>query len=132
MQLLLRWLVSAVALYITVLVGRACRIEGFWVAPGLPGVQGLLVFVLALGIANAVLRPLLRFFTLPLSCLTFGLFAFVINAVLFWLAGYVADQLTQGFHVDGWKAPLFGSVVMSLVAGVANKLIVTDREKKRL
>ena len=130
MQLLLRWLISAVALYITVLVGRALHLR-FWVAPGLPGVQGLLVFVLVLGIANAVLRPMLKLLTLPLSCLTFGLFAFVINAVLFWLAGFVADQLTQGFHVAGFAAPLFGSVVMGLVSGALNFAVVSKREKKR-
>ena len=100
MQLLLRWLISAVALYITVLVGRALHLR-FWVAPGLPGVQALLIFALALGIANAVLRPLVQLFTLPLSCLTFGLFAFVINALMFWLAGQVAGRATSGFHVGG-------------------------------
>ena len=130
MQLLLRWLVSAVALYITVLVGRALHLR-FWVAPGLPGVQGLLLFSLALGVANAVLRPVLRFFAMPLSCLTFGLFGFVINAVLFWLAGFAADQATGGIHVAGFVAPLFGSVVMGLVSGALNFVIVTDREKKR-
>ena len=130
MQLLLRWIISAVALYITVLAGRALHLR-FWVAPGLPGVQALLIFALALGIANAVLRPLVQFFTLPLSCLTFGLFAFVVNALMFWLAVRVVSQATGGLRVAGWQATLFGSVVMSLVSGALNFLLISSREKKR-
>ncbi|MBV9848633.1 MAG: phage holin family protein [Armatimonadetes bacterium] len=131
MQLLLRWLVSAVALYITVLLGQALHLR-FWVAAGLPGVEGVLLFVLILAVANAVLRPLVRLLTLPLSCLTFGLFAFVVNALMFWIAGQVADGFTHGFHVAGFEAPLFGSVVMGLLSGLINKMVVTDREKKKL
>ena len=130
MQLLLRWLISAVALYITVLAGPGLHLR-FWVAPGLPGVQGLLLFALALGIANAVLRPLVQFFTLPLSCLTFGLFAFVVNALMFWLAGLAANQATGGIHVAGWDAPLFGSVVMAVISGALNFVLISSREKKR-
>ena len=132
MQLLLRWIVSAVALYATVRVGQALHIEKFWVAHGLAGVQGLLVFVLILAVANAVLRPVLKALTMPLTCLTFGLFAFILNALLFWGAGQAADALTHGFHVAGWQAPLFGSVVMGALSAIINAVVVTDREKKRL
>jgi putative membrane protein len=130
MQLLLRWIISAVALYITVLVGRALHLP-FWIAPGLPGVQGLLLFALALGIANAVLRPIVQFFTVPLSCLTFGLFAFVINALMFWLAGQVANQTTGGIRVAGWEAPLFGSIVMAVISGALNFVLISSRERRR-
>ena len=128
MYLLLRWLLSAVALYLTVVVGIALQIQRFSLASFPADVEGALVFVLLLGIANAVLRPLLKLFTLPLTCLTFGLFSFVINAFLFWLVG----QYTPGFHVAGWQAPLFGSVVMSLVGGLLNTLLSgRERERKR-
>ena len=128
MQLLVRWIVSAVALYLTVVLGRALGLS-FHVAPGLTGVEGLLLTALVLGIINAVLRPIVRLLTLPLTCLTFGLFAFVVNALMFWLAGQVAPQK---FHVSGLVASLFGSVVMGLLSGLINAFVVTDREKKRL
>lgn len=127
MHLLLRWLFSAIALYVTVLVGNALNIQSFSLAPFPKNLEGALVFVLLLGIANAVLRPLLKALTLPLTCLTLGLFSFVINAFLFWLVG----QYTPGFHVAGWQAPLFGSVVMSLVGGLLNNLLVSNRERER-
>jgi putative membrane protein len=128
MQLLLRFLASAVALYITVRVGQALHIEKFWVAPGLAGAEGLVVTALALGLVNAVLRPVVKALTMPLTCLTFGLFALVVNAALFWLASQVVPAK---FHVAGWEAPLFGSVVMGLVSGLLNLLVVPDRERRR-
>ena len=80
--------------------------------------QGALLFVLVLSLANLVARPVLKAVTLPLTCLTLGLFNFVINAFLFWLVG----QFIPGFHVAGWQAPLFGSVVMSIVGGFLNNM----------
>ena len=126
MYLLLRWILSAVGLYVTVLLGRALGLR-FYVAPGLAGVQGLLLMVAVLGVVNAVLRPVVKLIALPLSCLTFGLLGFVINALMFWLAG----QFVPGFHVGGLWAPLFGSVVMGLVSGALNHLLVSRRERRK-
>ena len=134
MTLLLRWVLSTIALYLTVAAANALNVIypslhlRFWVAPGLAGVEGLLLAVLTLGIANAVLRPILRALTLPLTCLTFGLFAFVINALLFWRAGQVVPTM---FHVAGWQGALFGSLVMGLVGGILNNVLVSKREKRR-
>ena len=133
MYLLLRWLLCAVGLYLTVAAANALNAVypalhlRFWVAPGLAGIEGLLLTVLVLGIANAVLRPVLRALALPLTCLTFGLFAFVINAALFWLAGQAAPSL---FHVAGWQGALFGSVIMGIVGGFAN-MLASKRERRR-
>lgn len=134
MTLLLRWVLSAVALYLTVVAADVLDAHypalhlRFFAAPGLAGVEGLLVTVLVLGIANAVLRPILRALTLPLTCLTFGLFAFVINALLFWGAGQVVPDK---FHVTGWQGALFGSLVMGFVGGILSNVLVSKREKRR-
>jgi len=74
-----------------------------------------------------VLRPVLKLLTLPLTCLTLGLFSFIVDAFLFWLVG----QFIPGFHVAGWQAPLFGSVVMSLIGGLLNNVLVSKRERER-
>ncbi len=123
LHILLRWIASAAALFLTVKAGQALHLP-FYVAPGLSGVQGLLLMTLVLGIVNAVLRPIVQLLTLPLSCLTFGLFAFVVNAALFWLSG----QFVPGFHVAGFLAPLFGSVVMGIVGGALSTLLIPKRE----
>ena len=71
--------------------------------------------------------PFSRRLTLPLTCLTFGLFAFVVNALLFWLVGAVRAGLPR----RGLAAPLFGSVVMGLVGGLLNNVLVSKRERER-
>ncbi len=132
MMLLLRWLVSALALYLVVVLANVLDTRypllhlKFYVAPGLAGVEGLLVTVVVLAVANAVLRPILKALTLPLTCLTFGLFSFVINALLFWLS---AQVVPGKFHVTGWQGALFGSVVMGIVGGILNNVLVSKREK---
>ena len=126
MQLVLRWLLSGAALYITVFTGKALGLP-FYLASGLSGAEGALIFVVILAVVNAVIRPIAQFLAFPLTCLTFGLFAFVVNALLFWAAG----QITPVFHVRGVFAPLFGSVVMGLVSGALNNMLVSNAEKKR-
>lgn len=70
-------------------------------------------FALVLGLINATIRPILRVLTLPLTCLTFGLFALVLNAALFGLAAW----LTPGMTVTTWGA-LLGAVIASVAGGV--------------
>ena len=124
---------SAFALYLTVIVtnllgrGHPALHLHFFTAPGLAGVEGLLVTVTALGIVNAVLRPLVKALTLPLTCLTLGLFSFVINALLFWLSCQIVPHK---FRVEGWQTPLFGSLAMGFVGGLLNNILVSKREKR--
>ncbi len=70
-------------------------------------------FALVLGLINATIRPILRILTLPLTCLTFGLFALALNAGLFGLAAW----LTPGITVTFWGAVL-GAIVASIAGGI--------------
>ncbi|GJM61238.1 MULTISPECIES: phage holin family protein [Persicobacter] len=63
-----------------------------------------------LSILNAFIRPLMLIFTLPVNILTLGLFTFVINAVVI----LFADSIVSGFHVAGFWAALFFSILLSL------------------
>ena len=64
-----------------------------------------------LGIVNAVIRPILVFLTFPLTILTFGLFLFVVNALMLQLT----SALVPGMKVDGFGPALWGSLVLSLL-----------------
>jgi putative membrane protein len=76
---------------------------------------------------NSIVRPILIFFTLPLTFLTLGLFLLVVNAITFGLAAW----FVPGFQVSGFWAALFGSIVMSLIAAVLSMFIkVGDAPKK--
>lgn len=113
-SVLIRWLVSAVALYLTAVLAQALGI-GIHVE----GVVPALIAVVVLGIVNALIRPLFVLLTLPLNCLTLGLITFLINAFMFWLVGY----LVPGLDVHGFWAAIFGSIVMGIISGLANQLI---------
>lgn len=112
--LLIRWLVSVVALYITVFAGKALGL-----GLGVKNILGAFIAVLVLAVVNATIRPLLKLFTMPLNCMTLGLIGILINALMFWLVGAVGT----GLIVKGFWAALFGSIVMGLVGGVLNTVV---------
>ena len=114
MNLIIRWLVNVVAVWLTVQLGQVLGLglkwQGFWSAT---------VFVLVLAIVNALIRPIAQLLAMPLTCLTFGLFAFVVNALLFWGTA----RITHGIEVPTFWAALFGSVVLSLLSGIINRSV---------
>jgi putative membrane protein len=88
-----------------------------------PGIKAnnLVAFIIAatvLGLINAFIRPLLWFLTAPLSVLTFGLFALVINALMIMLA----SALVPGFEVKGFGSAFLGAVIMAIIGVI---IIVT-------
>ncbi len=119
--IVLRWVANAVALLLTVWLGKTfglgLYVSGFW---------GAMIAALVIGLMNAVIRPLVMMFALPLNCLTFGLFGLIINAFLFWLAGEVLAE----FEVEGPFAALFGSIVMSLFSGVLSQAVAPEKRRE--
>jgi len=95
---------------------------GLWIAsaivPGMEfgGTGTLLLAALLLGLVNAVVRPLLVLFTLPITILTLGAFLLVVNAAMLGLVAALLD----GFALDGFSSALLGSIVVSLTGWVAS------------
>ena len=129
MHLIIRWILSAVALYITVYLGHLILGRGLCIEPGTKAIVPALITVAVLGIVNAIIRPIVELIALPITCLTLGLFTFIINAVLFWIVGQVMEPF--GFHVHGFIAALFGSVVMAVISGLLNHFVASPKEKGR-
>lgn len=77
------------------------------------------IAVFVLGILNAIVRPVLVLFTLPITIITLGLFTFVINAALFLFAASFLD----GFKVDGFWTALLGSVILSVASTIGARWI---------
>ena len=71
--------------------------------------SSLLISALMLGFANAIVRPILVFLTLPLTLLTFGLFLLVINALMIMLVAAVV----KGFKVSGFWTAFFASIFIA-------------------
>jgi putative membrane protein len=77
----------------------------------------LVVAAVALGVVNALLRPIIVLVTLPLSFITLGLFLLVINGFLFWLVA----QYIEGFYVADFWSALLGALIVSIVSSAAHQ-----------
>ena len=116
MQLLLIWFLNALALLTVAYVLPGITVDGF---------TGALVAALILGLINMLLRPLLIFFTLPVTVVTFGLFILVINGLLFWFAGSVL----KGFEVSGFWTGVFGALLYSIFSSVLAMIFFEKKSK---
>jgi len=121
-RILLRLLVNAIALWVAVEI-----------VPGIYAESPLTILIVALifGVVNALIRPVIAFFTCPMIVLTLGLFIFVINAVMLWFTAWVARTLDLGFGITGgfWSA-FWGALVISLVS-FAISLLIKDEDRGR-
>lgn len=123
MKLLLRWLISAVSLYVAVLIVPGISVEGTaWIA--------FTVMALVLGLVNAVVRPILKLLSCGFIIITLGLFVFVINAASFMLASSIAQNwFGVGFYVDSFGAALLGSIIVSVVSVILSSILIDEKEK---
>lgn len=85
------------------------------------GLGTLIVAALILGIFNAILRPVLLIITLPITILTFGLFALIINGLV--LA--ITSALIPGFVVTGFWAAVWGALIISIFSAIINRMVAT-------
>jgi putative membrane protein len=120
MRLLLRWLITAIALLVAVNLVPGITIEGTngWIA--------VLLMAVSLGLVNALVRPILKLLTCPLIFLTLGVFVLVINAVCLLLASWLTRNVFGvGFYVESFWAALLGAIIVSVVS-VLLSLFVSD------
>jgi putative membrane protein len=107
LPLLLHWAITAASLWLASRVFRGLRFDDG---------RSLVIAALLLGLANAVVRPVLVLLTLPLTLVTFGVFLLVINALMLLLVA----RLVRGFSIRGFGTAFFASIfiaVLSLVIG---------------
>jgi len=102
MKLIVKWLCSAAALLAVAYLYSGVTVTSFPAA---------LLAAAVLGALNIVVRPVLVLLTLPVTLVTLGLFLFVINALMFWIAA----SLLSGLQVTGFVAALIGSLIYSML-----------------
>lgn len=106
-----RFLGTVAAVVLTVNIVPGIEVSGGWLT--------ILLVALVWSVITMVIRPVLSVLTLPITLITFGLFAFVLNALLFWAMEFVVP----GFSVDGFLAALLGAVVLSVLGWLINKVL---------
>jgi putative membrane protein len=110
MEIILVWILNAVALLIVAYILPGINVASFGSA---------LIAALVLGLLNTLVKPLLILLTLPITVVTLGLFLLVINALVFWFAG----SILKGFQVNGFWWAVIGAIVYSLVSGLLSRLM---------
>jgi putative membrane protein len=122
-NLLIRWIINAVALAIAATLVRGIHVDGGW--------QVLALAALIFGLVNALIRPLVTLLTCPLIILTLGLFTLVINAGMLLLASWLAGIVGIGFSVEGFWPAFWGGLVISIVSAVLSLVLKDDYERGR-
>lgn len=110
MELILVWILNAVALLVVAYVLPGITVASFGSA---------LIAALVLGLLNTLVKPVLILLTLPITIVTLGLFLLVLNALVFWFVGSVL----KGFQVNGFWWALLGAFVYSVVSGLLSRLL---------
>ena len=103
MRLLVRYLCTVVAVILTVYLVPGVSAPGGW--------ETVFIVALVWSAISLVIKPVLHILTLPITILTFGLFALILNALLFWLMA----AIVPGFVVSGFFPALFGAIVLSIL-----------------
>ena len=122
MRFLIRLLINAAALWVAVKLVPGVDYSGSWL--------GLLGVALVFGVLNAIVRPVLMFFSIPLLLITLGLFTFVINGVLLLLTSWMSGAFGIAFHVRGIWAAMLGALVVTIVSMVLSKFVAEEKEKE--
>lgn len=114
MKLLIKILLNTFALWIV-----SYLIPGFY----FESTQALIVTAVVVGIVNTFIKPVLQIIFIPISIITFGITAILINVVLLWGVSY----LVPGFEIDGFWTAAISSIALMLVSLFLNKL---SKERK--
>lgn len=110
MAILIGWLINAISLFVTAKIVPGISVDSY---------QNLFLAALVIGIINALIKPILQIISLPITLLTLGIFALIINALLLSLAAWVVP----GFHIASFWSAFLGAIVLSVVSTILNSLV---------
>ncbi len=110
MKLLIGWIVNAIALYVAVALVPGIAVSSW---------QILILAAAVIGIVNTFIKPIVQIVSLPITVLTIGIFALIINAAMLGLSAW----LVPGFTVVGFWSAFLGAIILSLVSTVLHTLL---------
>ncbi len=111
MKTVLKFLGTVAAVLLTVNIVPGITVTGGWLT--------ILLVALVWSVITLVVRPVLSILTLPVTIITFGLFSFVLNALLFW----AMMLIVPGFAIAGFWNALLGALVLSLLTWLIHKVL---------
>ena len=124
---------------IRVIVNALALAAAVWVVPGLKIVAAgegtmstviaYLVVAVIFGLVNALVRPIVKLFSLPITCLTLGLFTIVINALMLLLTSWLTTFTPIELVIEQfWWDAIAGTIIISIVSAVLGLFVKSDRD----
>ena len=111
LTLLIKWLISSLGIF---LVGT--YLPGIHV----PNYKVALIVALVLAVLNVTLRPILKLISFPITFLTLGLFALVVNGFVFWLVPFIV----KSFVIDTFWWAVLGAIIVSFITGILDRIVL--------
>ncbi len=121
-SLVIRLAINAVALWVAARLISGIEIEGW---------GSLLAVAVIFGFVNAVIKPVVHILGCPLTCLTFGIFALVINAAMLALTAWIAGLFDLNMSIDGFWPALWGALLISIVSAILSAIVGKPRRRPR-
>jgi len=118
MKIIIRLAVNAIALYLAVVVlqGRGLNMTD-------PSITNYALLALIFAVINTFLKPILKIVGCPILVLTLGLGSLLINTLLFYVLSWISQQLHLGFEVTSFWGAFFGSLIVSVVSVILNRVL---------
>ncbi|WP_084104543.1 phage holin family protein [Demequina sp. NBRC 110056] len=128
MKFLLNVIVSAVAIWIATLLPLELAVTGgeaeWWTR-----VLAFLALGAVVALLNAIVKPVLKVLALPITILTLGLFALVINWFILWLTAWISEQVDfVNLSIGGFWQTLFAALVISIATAIMGALVGSRRD----
>lgn len=122
---LLRWLFLSIAIALTAWIMPGVTIHGsggqFWI--------NLIIIAAVYGLVNAIIRPIVMFFTCPCIALTLGLFILIINALMLSLTNWLLPNILT---VDGFWTTFFAALLISIFSGLLNIFLYDKNSEQKI
>ena len=122
MGFVLRWIITAVAV-----AAAVWMVPGVEVSSATESWVGVAVFALFLALLNMSIKPILQILSLPITCLTLGIFYLIVNTFMLYLASWLATGLFDtGLVISSFGSAFVASIVISVVSAILNSIVGAD------
>ena len=118
MNFIIKLIISTLAVMMVSYILPGVHVQSFGIA---------LMVACVLAFLNALIKPILVLFTLPITLITLGLFLLVINAIII----IITDRLIDGFEVSSFGIALLFSLILSIVTSVMESLAGQNQRQKK-
>ena len=132
------WFITVVAVVVTIFLVPGVGFTDSTYSLNAPGILGssllvpTLLFSAVLALINNSIKPLLKLITLPITIITLGLFALVLNVMMFYMTSWLANTFFDtGFYISGFYSALLASIIISIIVAVLGALTGLDDKKKK-